>query len=80
MSQALSLWQFSELLIIILNLDFMIIRMSELDSENGHSDLTLYHVGYFPSHLHAVKAGWEAPQIFKGEEDKNKFSLTSHSS
>lgn len=79
MSQALSLWQFSELLIIILNLDFMIIRMSELDSENGHSDLTLYHVScYFPSHLHAVKADWEAPQIFKGEEDKNNFSLTSH--
>lgn len=54
--------------------------MSELDGENGHSDLTLYHVScYFPSHLHAVKAGWEAPQIFKGEEDKNKFSLASHS-
>lgn len=70
MSQALSLWQFSELLIIILNLDFMIIRMSELDSENGHADLTLYHVScYFPSHLHVVKADWKAPQIFKGEED-----------
>lgn len=78
MSQALSLWQFSELL-IILNLDFMIIRMSELDSENGHSDLTLYCVScYFPSHLHAVKADWEVSQIFEGEEDKNKFSLTSH--
>ncbi|KAF4794094.1 protein eva-1 A isoform X5 [Turdus rufiventris] len=24
---------------------FIIIRMSELDSENGHSDLTLYHIG-----------------------------------
>ena len=74
MSQALSFWQFSELLIIILNLDFMVIRMPELDSENGQSGLTRHHVSYyFSSHLHAVKADWEAPRIVKGEGDKRNF-------
>lgn len=79
MSQALSLWQFSELLIVVLNLDFMIIRTPELDSESGQSDLTLHHVSYyFSSRLRAVKADWGAPQIVKGGGDKNEFSLTSH--
>lgn len=75
MSQALSLWQFSELLIVILNLDFVIIRMPELDSESWQSDLTHHHISYcFSSHLRAVKADWEAPQIVKSEGDKNEFS------
>ena len=52
----------------------MIIRMPELASENGQSDLTLHHVSYdFSSYLHAVKADWEAPQIVKGDVDKNDF-------
>jgi len=48
--------------------------MPELASENGQSDLTLHHVSYdFSSYLHAVKADWEAPQIVKGDVDKNDF-------
>lgn len=53
--------------------------MPELDSESEQCDLTLHHVSYcFSSHVHAMKADWEAPQTVKGEGDTNEFSLTSH--